>query len=55
MGYGKGFYDAFLGECRTETIKIGVSFFEAENEIDDVFENDVKLDFCVTPDIIYEF
>lgn len=55
VGYGKGFYDAFLGECRTETLKIGVSFFEAENSIEDVYENDVKLDFCVTPDIIYEF
>jgi 5-formyltetrahydrofolate cyclo-ligase len=55
VGYGKGFYDSFLSECRPETIKIGLSFFETENVIEDVFENDVKLDFCVTPDIIYEF
>ncbi len=55
VGYGKGFYDSFLAECRTETLKIGLSFFEGEKSIDDVIENDVKLDFCVTPEIIYEF
>jgi 5-formyltetrahydrofolate cyclo-ligase len=55
VGYGKGFYDNFLAECRPETIKVGLSFFEAENAVDDVFEGDVKLDYCVTPDRIYEF
>jgi 5-formyltetrahydrofolate cyclo-ligase len=54
-GYGKGFYDKFLKECKPETIKIGLSFFEAEEQIKDVFENDVKLDYCVTPDRVYEF
>ena len=48
VGYGKGFYDKFLSECRPDVIKIGLSFFEPEEIIDDVFENDVKLDFCVT-------
>ena len=54
-GYGKGFYDKFLTDCTRETIKIGLSFFEAEEIIDDVFENDVKLDYCVTPNKVYEF
>jgi 5-formyltetrahydrofolate cyclo-ligase len=54
-GYGKGFYDKFLTECKPETIKIGLSFFEAEEIIEDVFENDVKLDYCVTPKEVYEF
>ena len=54
-GYGKGFYDKFLKECKPETIKIGLSFFEAEEKIEDVFENDVKLDYCVTPNEIYGF
>ena len=54
-GYGKGFYDKFLSECKPETIKIGLSFFEAEEQITDVFENDVKLDYCVTPNGVYEF
>lgn len=55
VGYGKGFYDNFLSECKPETIKIGLSFFEAEDNIDDVFENDVLLDYCVTPTSIFKF
>ena len=55
VGYGKGFYDKFLSECKPKTIKIGLSFFEAEENIDDVFETDIKLDYCVTPNNIYHF
>lgn len=55
VGYGKGFYDKFLSECNAETIKIGLSFFEAEDEIEDVFKNDIRLDYCVTPKKIYVF
>jgi 5-formyltetrahydrofolate cyclo-ligase len=55
VGYGKGFYDRFLANCKPETIKIGLSFFEVENEIADVFNNDIELDYCVTPNKIYTF
>ena len=55
VGYGKGFYDNFLATCKPKTLKIGLSYFEAENEITDVFEGDVKLDYCVTPKQIYRF
>ena len=55
VGYGKGFYDTFLSECKPETIKIGLSFFEAEERIKDIFEGDILLDFCVTPNSIYSF
>jgi 5-formyltetrahydrofolate cyclo-ligase len=55
VGYGKGFYDNFLKECKLETIKIGLSFFEPSAIIEDIFENDVKLDYCVTPNTIYRF
>ena len=55
VGYGKGFYDNFLGKCKPETIKIGLSLFPPEEKIDDVSANDVKLDFCVTPEGIFEF
>ncbi|KDN55196.1 5-formyltetrahydrofolate cyclo-ligase [Flavobacterium seoulense] len=55
VGYGKGFYDKFLKECTSETIKIGLSFFEAEEIIDDVHEGDMQLDYCVTPNEIYRF
>jgi 5-formyltetrahydrofolate cyclo-ligase len=55
VGYGKGFYDKFLSQCQPETIKIGLSFFEAEEEIVDVYQDDIHLDYCVTPNKIYTF
>mgnify|MGYP002712927149 CR=1 FL=1 len=55
VGYGKGFYDKFLSECQPETLKIGLSFFESEEAIEGITENDVKLDFCVTPENVYRF
>ena len=55
VGYGKGVYDRFLKKCRPETIKIGLSFFSPEEKIEDVSSNDIKLDFCVTPNGIIEF
>lgn len=55
IGYGKGFYDRFLANCKPETIKIGLSFFKAEDEISDFSENDIKLDYCIVPDKIYHF
>lgn len=55
VGYGKGFYDKFLSECNPNVVKIGLSFFEPEELIEDVFENDVRLDFCVHPNEIICF
>ena len=55
VGYGKGFYDNFLSKCKPETIKIGLSFFPPEEKIEDVSANDVKLDFCVTPEEVISF
>lgn len=55
VGYGKGFYDKFLAECNSKTIKIGLSFFDAELEFKDVNANDIRLDYCVTPNKVYAF
>lgn len=55
VGYGKGFYDRFLEACNSNTIKIGVSFFEAEDLIEDVLDYDIALDYCVTPEQVYKF
>jgi 5-formyltetrahydrofolate cyclo-ligase len=55
VGFGQGFYDKFLSECKPDTIKIGLSFFEAEELIADVYEGDVTLDYCVTPKTVYNF
>lgn len=50
VGYGRGYYDRFLARCRTECKKIGLSFFRPLDEIADVHEGDVQLDYCVTSD-----
>jgi 5-formyltetrahydrofolate cyclo-ligase len=55
VGYGKGFYDKFLSECKPDVIKIGLSFFNPEELITDVFEGDIQLDYCVTPNEVYSF
>jgi len=55
VGYGKGFYDIFLKECNPDVIKIGLSLFEAEENIDDIAPNDVPLDYCITPNKVYSF
>jgi 5-formyltetrahydrofolate cyclo-ligase len=53
VGYGKGFYDRFLK--KTNALKIGLSFFEAEDLIEDSEEHDIRLDYCVSPEKIYRF
>lgn len=55
VGYGKGFYDQFLSECSPKTLKIGLSFFDPEDQITDVFENDIPLDYCINPYAIFNF
>ena len=55
VGYGKGFYDKFLSECKPDVIRIGLSFFDPEELITDVFEGDIQLDYCVTPNEVYSF
>ena len=55
VGYGKGFYDRFLPRCAQDVVKIGFSYFEAVDIIDDVNEYDVPLNFCITPARVYEF
>ena len=55
VGYGKGFYDNFLSKCKPETIKVGLSFFPPEEIINGISENDVKLDYCVTPEMVLQF
>lgn len=53
VGYGKGFYDRFLDGLDTK--KIGLSFFDATEEINDVHLNDIRLDKCITPERIIDF
>ncbi len=55
VGFGKGFYDKFLKQCNSTVLKIGLSFFDATPHEIETNENDIGLNFCVTPNKIYEF
>ncbi len=55
VGYGKGFYDRFLSDCRKDVLKIGLSYFAPVMEISDINEFDIRLDFCISPDNIRKF
>ncbi len=52
VGYGKGFYDRFLKDCREDCLKIGLSYFAPVAEISDARDFDVKLDFIITPQTV---
>jgi 5-formyltetrahydrofolate cyclo-ligase len=55
VGFGKGYYDRFLAHSKKETVKIGFSYFEPIDLISDTNQFDVPLNYCITPQIIYEF
>ena len=55
LGYGKGFYDNFLSLCKTNTIKVGLSFFDPVDKIVDIRSEDIRMDFCVNPEGIKKF
>lgn len=55
VGYGKGFYDRFLSQCRPDALKIGISLFDLVDEIEDPLSTDIPLDACITPYGTYWF
>ncbi len=55
VGYGKGYYDRFLADCRPDVLKIGLSIFEPIDKIEDINEFDIRLDHCITPNRIWSF
>ncbi len=55
VGYGKGFYDKFLAECRIRCQRIGLSLFEPVEQIEDIDENDISLTRCLTPSHLLKF
>lgn len=55
VGYGKGCYDHFFKKCRKDCIKIGFSYFDAVEKIEDINQDDIKLDYCITPKRIFIF
>ena len=55
IGYGRGFYDKFLSQCRPDCLKVGLSVFEPVKVIGDADEHDVQLNRCITPENIFSF
>ena len=49
VGYGKGFYDRFLSNCRKDCKKIGLNFFKPIAKISDVNAFDIALDEVICP------
>ncbi len=56
VGYGKGYYDRFLAQCRPDAAKIGISIESPVEQIEDADNQlDIKLDYCMAPDRIWSF
>jgi 5-formyltetrahydrofolate cyclo-ligase len=55
VGYGKGFYDRFMKDCRPNCKKVGLSLFPLIDSVDDVDEFDIRLDAVVTPEGYWAF
>ncbi|MDN5216500.1 5-formyltetrahydrofolate cyclo-ligase [Fulvivirgaceae bacterium BMA12] len=55
VGYGKGFYDRFLSQCRSDALKVGLSFFPPVDQIEDVDQYDRSMDYCITPHEVFRF
>ena len=55
LGYGKGYYDRMLTQCRPDVLKVGLSWFEAIQTPLPSNEWDVPLNKCITPSGIVSF
>lgn len=55
VGFGKGFYDKYLENCREDVIKTGFNYFDPIDKIEDTNAFDVPLNYLVTTHNIYEF
>lgn len=55
VGYGKGFYDEFFKKLHSKTLKVGINYFLPQQKIDDVWEEDIPLDYLVTPTEVLSF
>jgi 5-formyltetrahydrofolate cyclo-ligase len=57
VGYGGGFYDRFLAQCRPGTLFIGLNILDDEPvaAIADVLPTDVPLHACLTPGGVWKF
>lgn len=49
IGYGKGFYDQFFSSINENKMKIGINYFSPLEKVDNVFEQDIPLNYLITP------
>ena len=55
VGFGRGFYDRLFSSINNEVKRVGVSFFEPCETVEDIDNYDVPLTHCVTPQTTYCF
>lgn len=55
LGYGKGMYDRYFILCKPDVIKIGISYFEPQESLPELNPHDITLDYCITPENVYQF
>ena len=55
VGFGRGFYDRLFSSLNNEVKRVGVSYFEPCEILEDVDNYDVPLTHCVTPQTTYCF
>ncbi len=57
VGYGGGFYDRFLAQCRPDTVFIGLNILDDAPvpALADVLPTDVLLHACLTPGGVWNF
>lgn len=54
LGYGKGYYDRFLRQCRPDCIRAGVSLLEPAEKIPTEL-HDIRLTHLITPQGVIRF
>ena len=55
VGFGRGFYDRLFSSLNNDVKRVGVSFFEPCETIEDIDKHDVPLTHCLTPKKTYCF
>lgn len=48
IGYGKGFYDRFLNKLNSNTVKVGLNFFESIEYVNSE-THDIPIDYLISP------
>ena len=55
VGFGKGYYDRFIARCTPNVVTVGLSYFDAVDEITNIMPFDIPLRYCLTPQKVYAF